>query len=168
MPRYLYLLRHAHTAEKHPGQNDLERTLSSTGVKQALLIGRYLHQQQTPLDSILCSTADRAHATAGLIADALKVDTDKVIPQEELYEASTRTFFAFVAGLEDDQHHVMCVGHNPTISYLAEFLTGSEIGDMVPAGLAVIRFNLLSWRDISQGNGSLENYLTPEMVDTFQ
>jgi phosphohistidine phosphatase len=168
MPRYLYLLRHAHTAEKHPGQNDLERDLTSTGVKEALIIGRYLYQQQTHFDTILCSTANRTKTTAGLIADALKVDTDKVSPREELYEASPRTFLQFVSELEDDQHHVMCVGHNPAISYLAEFLTGAEVGDMVPAGLAVIRFNLISWREVSQANGSLEHYITPEMVDTFQ
>lgn len=165
MSRYLYLLRHAQSADKQPGEHDIDRELTPTGVKQALVIGTYLHRQQLPFDTIICSVAERARATAGLIADALKTDLDKINPQEELYEASTRTFFQFVSQIEDHLQHVICVGHNPVISYLTEYLTGAEVGDMVPAGLAIIRFNIPSWKEISQGNGELENYITPEMID---
>ncbi|HEY9046359.1 MAG TPA: histidine phosphatase family protein [Ohtaekwangia sp.] len=164
MPRYLYLLRHAQSAEKQINQNDIDRNLTTTGVKEALMIGSYLYKQQIVLDVIMTSTAERARTTAGLVADALKIDLDKVVLQEDLYEASTRTFFQFVTQLEDHQQHIMCVAHNPVISYLAEYLTGAEVGDMTPAGLAIIKFNIHSWKEVSQGNGELENYVTPEML----
>jgi phosphohistidine phosphatase len=102
--------------------------------------------------------------TSSLIADALRTDPDKVVLQEDLYEASTRTFFQFITQLEDHQQHIMCVAHNPVISYLAEYLSGAEVGDMVPAGMAIIKFNIQSWKEVSQGNGELENYVTPEML----
>jgi phosphohistidine phosphatase len=35
---------------------------------------------------------------------------------------------------------------------------------MVPAGLAMIRFNIQSWREVSEGNGELEGYITPQML----
>ncbi|HEY9005563.1 SixA phosphatase family protein [Ohtaekwangia sp.] len=164
MPRYLYLLRHAQSAEKQINQNDIDRELTTVGVKEALMIGGYLHRQQIIFDAILTSTAERAKATAGLVADALKIHPDKVTLQEELYEASTRTFFQFVTQLEDHQQHVLCVAHNPVISYLAEYLTGAEVGDMATAGLSIIKFNIHSWKEVSQGNGELENYVTPEML----
>jgi phosphohistidine phosphatase len=112
----------------------------------------------------MTSTAERARMTASMIADALKTDTEKIILQEDLYEASTRTFFQFLTQLEDHLHNVMCVAHNPVVTYLAEYLTGAEVGDMVPGGLAIIKFNIQSWKEVSQGNGELENYITPEML----
>lgn len=164
MPRYLYLVRHAQSAEKQVNQNDFGRELTSTGVKQALLVGNYLLQQHIMPDVIMTSTAERARMTARMIADALKTDIEKINLQEDLYEASTRTFFQFITQLEDDLHHVMCVAHNPVVTYLAEYLTGAEVGDMVPAGMAMIKFNIQSWKEVSQGNGELENYITPEML----
>jgi len=164
MRRYLYLVRHAQSAEKHIGQNDSERELTPTGVKEALLIGSYLLKQKISLDSIMTSTAERARATAGLIGDALKTDLEKIILQEELYEASPRTLLQFITTLEDTHHHVLCVAHNPAISYLAEYISKAEIGDMVPAGMAIIQFDLHGWSEVGQGNGELVQYVYPEML----
>jgi len=166
MIRYLYLLRHAQSADKQMGQQDLTRELTPQGVKQSLLIGTYLFKQNTSLNCILTSVAERAKVTAGLVCDALKFDQDKIILHEELYEASTRTFFQFITQLEDHYQHVMCVAHNPAISYLAEYLTTAEIGDMAPAGLVIIKFDLKSWKDVSQGNGELIQYITPAMLES--
>jgi phosphohistidine phosphatase len=164
MPRYLYLLRHAESAEKQLHENDKDRALSSRGIKEALMMGAYLFKQNTPLNIIMSSTAARALTTANLVADALRIDSDKISPQEDLYEASPRTFLQFVSQLENDYQHVMCVAHNPTISYLAELFTKSEIGDMVPGGLSIISFDIQKWADVSQGNGELVRYVFPEML----
>jgi phosphohistidine phosphatase len=164
MSRHLYLLRHAESKEKQLHENDKDRALSSRGIKEALMIGTYLFKQNTDLDIIMSSTASRALTTANLVADALKIDSDKISPQEDLYDASPRTFLHFVSQLDDDNKNVMCVGHNPTISYLAEHFTKSEIGDMVPGGLSIITFNIKSWKEVSEGNGELERYVFPEML----
>ncbi|HEY3403714.1 MAG TPA: histidine phosphatase family protein [Ohtaekwangia sp.] len=166
MIRYLYLLRHAQSADKQMGQQDITRELTPVGVKEALVIGTYLFKQNTSLNCILTSVAERAKVTAGLIGDTLKFDPDKIITHEELYDASTRTFFQFITQLEDHYQHVMCVAHNPAISYLAEYLTRAEVGDMTPAGLAIIKFDLKSWKDVNQGSGELIQYITPAMLDS--
>jgi len=165
MPRFLYLLRHSQSADKQMGQRDLERELTPDGVKQSLMMGTWLFRQNIFPDIILSSTAERAKATAGLVADTLKLDIDKIQLQEDLYDASTRTFFQFVTQLEDQFQHILCVAHNPVISYVAEYLTKAEIGDMPPAGLAVIKFNIQSWKDVGEGNGELMNYVNPQMLD---
>ena len=164
MPRYLYLLRHAESASKQLHENDKDRELSSRGIKEALMIGTYLFKQNTPLNIIMSSTAARALTTANLVADALKIDTEKISAQEELYDASPRTFLQFVSQLDDDYQHVMCVAHNPTISYLAELFTKSEIGEMAPGGLCIISFDIKSWKEVSQGNGELVQYIFPDML----
>ena len=165
MPRFLYLLRHSQSADKQMGQRDLERELTPEGVKQSLVMGTWLFRQNIFPDIILSSTAERAKATAGLVADTLKLDLDKIQLQEDLYDASTRTFFQFLMQLEDQFQHILCVAHNPAISYVAEYLTKAEIGDMPPAGLTVIKFNINSWKEVGEGNGELMNYVHPQMLD---
>lgn len=165
MPRFLYLLRHAQSTDKQLNERDHERELTPTGIRQALTLGTYLQKQSTIVDVIMCSTAERTKATANLVADVLKLNSEKILLQEELYEASTRTFFNFVTQLADDYDHVMCVAHNPGITYLAEYFTRAEIGDMAMAGLAIIQFDVTSWKEVSQGNGELVAYVHPEMIN---
>lgn len=134
-------------------------------MRQALTLGTYLQKQSTIVDVIMCSTAERTKATANLVADVLKLNSEKILLQEDLYEASTRTFFNFVTQLADDYDHVMCVAHNPGITYLAEYFTRAEIGDMAMAGLAIIQFDVPSWKEVSQGNGELVAYVHPGMMN---
>jgi len=164
MHRTLYLLRHAQSADKQVSQQDRDRELTPEGMKQALRIGGFFLRQKLPLDCIMTSYAVRANTTAGYVADVIKYDPEKILVEEELYEASVRTFFQFVTNLDDSYRHILCVGHNPTISYLAEFLTRAEIGDMVPAGLCMIQFNLDTWKEVSQGNGTLIQYVHPDAL----
>lgn len=165
MPRFLYLVRHAQSADKQLNERDRTRELTPTGVRQALTLGTYLQKQSTIVDIIMCSTAERTKATANLVADVLKLNPEKILLQEELYEASTRTFFNFVTQLADDYDRVMCVAHNPTITYLAEYFTRAEIGDMAMAGLAIIQFDVPSWKEVSQANGELVAYVHPEIMN---
>lgn len=164
MPKNLYLLRHAQSADKHVAEVDKERELTPQGSRESLLIGSYLSKQKLSLDAIYTSTANRAKSSAGLIADAIKIDTDKIILNEELFQASPRTFLDLINQFDDGLNHVMCVGHNPTITYVAEYITKAEIGDIVPGGMAIIRFNFNSWSEVSGGNGELVNYIYPAML----
>jgi phosphohistidine phosphatase len=159
MPRYLYLLRHAQSAERQPGQTDFDRELTTKGIKQSVQVARYFLDQKTFPEIIHSSLAQRAKFTTDLITDALKYDPERIFFHEDLYEASTRTFFQFITSIDDNFHHVLCVGHNPAISYLAEYLTKAEISEMVPAGMSIIQFNIDSWKEVSEGNGLLIKYV---------
>lgn len=164
MPRYLYLLRHGQSAEKQIGQLDKDRELTTAGIKQSMRIAAYLRQEKTFLDLVISSSSARTRETTTLISDALRIDSEIIVFDDELYEASTRTLLQTVAQLEDNHHHVLFVGHNPAISYLAEYLTKAEIGDMVPAGMAIIQFDSPSWAEASQGVGQLVQYVEPEKI----
>lgn len=164
MTRTLYLLRHAQSAEKQIGQTDKQRELTNTGVKDIMLIGAYMQKHNLPIDIIFSSTAYRTKTTAEYLLDALKFDQSKIIETEEMYEASTRTFLEIIGKFNDSHNHIMCVGHNPGISYIAEYLTKAEIGDMYTASLVVIKFKINSWSEAKQGTGELENYIYPEML----
>ncbi len=164
MAKFLFLYRHAEAAPGHSSDGDRDRELTSKGISHANQMGSYLIASNFSVDHIFTSTALRAHQTAAITAEAMKMDTSAIALEEDLYNATTRTFFEFIGKLDSSRNKVMCVGHNPTITYLAEYLTRESIGDIVPAGIVIIKFELASWNEVSQGNGQLVKYITPESI----
>jgi phosphohistidine phosphatase len=164
MTKHLYLVRHAEAVEKKSYQADKDRELTPSGVEQSIQIGAYFLRENIPIDMIFCSTAERARQTATFSSDTLKFDVSKILYEDELYDASVRTFFQFINKMDNSNQHVMCIGHNPTLSYLAEYLTKAEIGDIRPAGIVGMRFNILSWSEISEGIAELVYHVHPDMI----
>lgn len=167
MPKHLYLLRHAEAAPKEAQQGDKARELNQTGIKDSLHLGAWFLSQNIRFDLLASSTALRAEQTAGLIAESMKLDNALITAEDVLYEASVRQFLDYVNNIDDTCQHVLISGHNPSVSYLAEYLTKSDIGDMVPAGVAIIKFPFGSWKEVSENTGELVHYLTPEDVARF-
>jgi phosphohistidine phosphatase len=161
MHKQLYLIRHAQAVEKNSNQTDKDRELTQTGIQEAIQIGTMLSDQNFLPEIIYASSAERTIQTAMIVANTLKFDRENVHYDDALYEASTRTFFQFIAALDDNLHKVCCVGHNPVISYLAEYLSKAEIGDMATGSCAVIKFDFSRWMEVSQRAGELVTYLRP-------
>jgi len=165
MTKTLFLLRHARAIEKQAGQQDIDRELSSIGLQNSTRMGMYLNDQPNGFDIILSSPANRATTTAMLLAEQMKYDTHKVHVNPEIYEASVRTLLRVVNQLKNEWNTVLIVGHNPSITYLAEYLTKSEIGDMTTCGLASIGFHVDQWEEVSEGTGDLLFYQHPDLLN---
>lgn len=161
MEKQLYLIRHAQAVNKKSHQIDKDRELTQQGVQESIQIGSTLAASSLVPEVIFASAAERTIQTALIIANALKFDKRKLFYEEALYEATTRTFFEFVTGLDNKYSHVLCIGHNPAISYLAEYLSKGEIGEMQTGSCAIIKFDNSGWNEVSQGSGKLVSYLAP-------
>lgn len=168
MAKLLYLLRHGDSAAKQLGGSDKERQLTANGMKESMQIGSFLQKNAVGLDQIVSSTAERAKNTTQIVSDAMRSNADKIFFQDELYDASFRTFFDLIINIEDHFNHVMFVGHNPTITYVAEYLTGESIGDLSTCGLVIVQFNVNSWKEVSKGSGKLLNHVYPAMLMTYE
>lgn len=167
MTKHLYLVRHAEAAAKESRQEDKARELTQTGVKQALTIGAWLRENNFSFDLIVASSAARAEQTASLIAEGMKLEHPRIKPEDVLYEASVRQLLDYTNNIEDGYHNVLCVAHNPAISYFAEYLTKADIGDMTAGSLAIIRLELNSWKLVSENTATLERCVTPDSVARF-
>lgn len=167
MPKTLYLLRHAEAAAKESRQDDKSRDLTQTGVKDSLHTGAWFQQNNTHWDLIVSSSALRAEQTANLLAEGMKLEHPRILLEDVLYEASVRQFLEYVNNIEEAYHHVLIVGHNPAISYLAEYLTKADIGDMSPCSAVIIKFDFNSWKQVSENTGAMERYVTPADVARF-
>jgi phosphohistidine phosphatase len=96
--------------------------------------------------------------TIELIAGELKISL--LYENDELYEASVRTFLNCINEISEEFENVLIVGHNPTITYVADFLSSTPIATMSPGSLIVLQFDNIEWNEISQNTADyLQNYL---------
>lgn len=163
--RQLYLLRHAQTLEKRQDEKDVDRMLTPIGFQNANRMGMNLKNKQVQPDIIICSAAMRTQQTAESIAEHVSYDSNKVHVNSEVYDASIRTLLSVVNNLKDEWRTVVLIGHNPSISYLAEYITGEAVGNMSTCGLVNIQFKLDHWQEVSEGNGNFQFYEYPALLN---
>ena len=130
MVKQLLIVRHAEARESQAEQRDFDRNLTPRGYQDAVRVGDFLKQQSWQPDLIICSSAVRAKATAQMIAEQLRYSQQRIQAIQDLYDGSLRTFLAVINKQDENVERIMAVGHNPTVSYLLEYLTGDEVGNV--------------------------------------
>ncbi|MFP4091737.1 MAG: SixA phosphatase family protein [Cyclobacteriaceae bacterium] len=164
MVKSLLLIRHAESAQAQAGTKDIERSLTAKGFSDASRVGRYLAENEQLPDAVLSSTAQRAKYTCELICEQFKFSLDKIDYREEMYNASVRNLLQIINELEESCRLAVLIGHNPAISYLAEYLSGEEIGNMEPCAVVKLQFESGQWQMAGQQTASLVYHLSPEQI----
>jgi len=165
MSRTLYLVRHADALSASTDQKDFDRTLTNNGYMYSTKMGHFLFEQEVRPNKFVSSDAQRARQTASNMAEQIKYDTNKIVWEPELYEASVRTFLEVINKLQVEWKVVVMIGHNPTISYLTEYITGADIGDMAACSVVEVDFKLDSWNEAGEGNGDFIRYIDPNKIE---
>lgn len=158
-------MRHAQANDKQPGETDRQRMLDRTGLQNATKMGLHFKEQDLRFDQIITSPAERAYMTALLISEQLKLEATKIHQNEVIYEASVRTLLQTVNQLKDQWDSVLLIGHNPTVTYLTEYLSKAEIGNIATCGVVQLTFDSPHWEEVSEGTGQLVTYDYPEKLN---
>jgi phosphohistidine phosphatase len=151
--KHLILIRHAETAEKVTGQTDKGRELTTGGMRQAATAGVFLREQSVPIDIIMSSPASRAATTAQLIAEQLGA-VDLISIEDELYQVSVGALFEMLRKADEHQN-IAIVGHNPTISYFAEFIADTDVEALTPGTTVILKVPIANWKDLTKGCATL-------------
>lgn len=160
MVKKLYLVRHAEASNSTA--SDFQRPLTAVGERVARHLGKWIDQQEFAIDQIISSTALRAKSTAELIDESLRKENIK--HEEELYEASVRTFLRVVNAIASENQQVLMVAHNPTITYLVEYLTGSAIVGMEPGSMCILTFSDVEWSEVGEKTLRMDRYISPTEI----
>jgi phosphohistidine phosphatase len=145
----LYLVRHAKSSWSHPGLTDFNRPLIDTGIKRSRKIIRYLNEKNVSVDLIITSPAVRTLETAKLIASGIDYPIENINQEHVLYEAGLDDFLNVIYDAPDEINSLMVVGHNFTITHVANFFLGPEIEMLPTSGLVAISFDTEHWKEIS-------------------
>ncbi len=160
----LYLLRHAKSDWSVSGQKDIDRELNNRGGNDAPRIGRKLYDLGVNPDMIICSPARRTKMTAMYVCEQLHYDMDRIVYNEDIYEASTRTLLHAINGFDRAWSSVMMIGHNPGFTYLAEYLSKRELGNIPTSGVVNLEFEADGWEELSGGAATVKWFIYPKML----
>jgi len=164
MVRNLILVRHAKSDWSVPGLKDFDRELNARGSNDAPRMGRKLYEMDVRPDLIISSPAMRAKQTAEFIAEQIRHDFDKILFNPDVYEASVRSLLSIINDIPDEHQKVMIIGHNPTFTYIAEYLTKKPFDNIPTCGMVDIEFSFSSWKEVSGDTGNLKWFIYPKSV----
>jgi phosphohistidine phosphatase len=143
---------------------DHDRRLTSEGIIAAARMGRYLRSKAVIPDVIVSSTAPRAADTARVLAEQLGHDPAQIRLEGTLFDGGPKAYMAVVNALPSGVQSVMLVGHNPDVSYLAEFLTHQSLGSMSKGAVVALTFGDLDWAGVSGRTGSVAFQIAPKQL----
>jgi phosphohistidine phosphatase len=160
----VYLLRHAKAENQDLKKNDHERRLIDKGIRHAEKMANLVESFRFPPEAIFTSSAARAHETAKIFADALKL-SDKVSVEDTFYSASQQIYLQRIQKMPDELSSVMIVGHNPVLEDLLVTLTSrSPFHTKMPTcALAAVHFHVSLWSEIRPATGIFRVLLYPKL-----
>jgi phosphohistidine phosphatase len=161
--KQLTLIRHATAAPAFAGQQDWDRELEASGVRDAHKMGKRLRAAKAKPDVFLSSPAVRTLMTAQLIAIEVGVAPAIIQKRERLYLAPPKDLLALARELGGTAQHLWMVGHNPGISEFADQLSGErDIDNMPTCAVVQMDFDIDDWSDLAWGLGTNVRFDYPQ------
>ena len=123
---FIYILRHGIAVQRGTaGYPNDDRPLTDDGKEKMRKGARGIAAIIGSVDVIMTSPLIRAHDTAKIAADALGADHKIEVCKELLPGSSAKKLMLYLAKYKN-LDHVMIVGHEPDLGFLASALLGSE------------------------------------------
>ena len=160
--KQLILVRHAKSDSSVSGINDIERPLSDRGYKDAQLVSNSLIKENIVIDEIISSPAVRAYSTALIFAATQNIDPSKIVVAKELYEAKPEDYMNLIAGFDESLNSIAIFAHNPAISNMVSFLTGTMPNDLPTCSVSILQAEGLLWINVGARKFKLQKQIFPD------
>lgn len=159
----LVVMRHAMAEQSAP--TDAERALTPRGVRDAGAAGAWLAESAVRADHALVSAALRTRQTWEAVSGAAGWGVEASY-DEGLHTAGPETTLDVVRAVPPGTSTLVVVGHNPTISLLAQLLDGGEgdpeAADQILLGFPTAAVAVLTvraaWADLGPGSASVTGF----------
>ena len=165
------LLRHASAEiDGFNQEHDREKPLDDIGKTDCINLSNWLKKSYLDFDLVITSDATRALQTSSLVFEPLNVLIKR---NPSFYLCNYEEIFQSVRGLDNDIRNVVIVGHEPSMSETMRELVGATRPDLnnfltipyMPCTMSFIHFNKEYWKEIKQGDGLLEAYMSPKILN---
>lgn len=164
MKKTIYLVRHAKAEDQALMFKDFDRELLSSGIMDSARMGKFMASQEIKVGLIVSSTASRAYQTAKVIAEQLSYDVENIVGERKLYDGGPKSYLSVINACSEEFDTLMLVGHNPDITYFAEYLTHGNIVSMEKGAVVEIAFKDFKWEEISGKTGEMISYNSPKKL----
>jgi phosphohistidine phosphatase len=162
--RRLYLIRHAKSSWADPSLDDFDRPLNKRGKVNGPVMAERLAAKDIHPDCIVSSPARRARETALFMARGTGFRKQDICYDEKLYLGSLSYHLTLLEELFEKASVLFLVGHNHTITELAEYLTGEYLGNVPTCGVVGIEYPLKDGFTPEPGRGRLFFFDFPKNI----
>jgi phosphohistidine phosphatase len=115
---------------------------------------------------LLVSPAERAWATAEIIASTCELDSKQVQCARELYLATPETVWRLLRRRDSAIRHIMICGHNPGLSQVASLLGPERQTREIPtAGIVTAVWFNADWETLQPESASSCDLDDPESME---
>ena len=164
--RRLTLLRHGKAQSIDSCAEDFERALARRGSIEAQEMASRLVKRDLIPDIILVSPAERAWATAEIIATTCELDAKQVQCARELYLATPERTWQLLSHRAASLTHIMICGHNPGLSAIASrFGPKPQRRELSTAGIATAVWHHADWATLQPESADSCEVDDPEDMD---
>ena len=146
----VYIVRHGKAVPASANIADADRMLTDTGVARTFRVALFMAESKPVIDQIIASPAERAFATALIIADKLGVPANKVVASDKLFTGDESDTFDLLHELDDSVSNVMIVGHNPTITMVANHFANPKLESLPTTGVVSVHLDTEKWVDLKK------------------
>jgi phosphohistidine phosphatase len=151
----LIFWRHAEAFDALEGQDDLSRTLTPKGEKQAVRMSQWLDRQLPDGIRVMSSPAVRCEQTVKALGRKVKYKSE-LLPNASLDD------LLITAGWPDSKMSVLIVGHQPVLGRAVAYLLG------LPDGECSVRKGAVWWLRSRVRDGDTQTIVvsvqTPELL----
>ena len=149
--KYLLLVRHAESSLNYTNIKDFDRLLNESGILESKLMGQELVERKFTPDYIMSSGASRALETAKILSNKINYDLNEIEINNNIYHGSYENVLEIIKNLSDKYEKLMIVGHNPTMHFLSQILTGEKNEGFSTCSMCYIKFDIENWILIDSG-----------------
>lgn len=161
--RLLTLVRHAEAGAEHGSRiRDCDRLLTERGRADAKRLGARLAAMEFEPDSVWASDAQRALATATILAKSLALGPAVLDVRPSLYLAHSSVLCDRVREASDGVRHLAIVGHNPGLSEVWDWLCDKNGFGLPTCGVARLELEIGHWHELERGCAQLIDFQCPE------
>ncbi|HRA98902.1 MAG TPA: histidine phosphatase family protein [Ignavibacteria bacterium] len=156
-------MRHAKSSWKFPELDDHDRPLNKRGKRDAPLMADILKEKKIIPDLILSSTAVRALKYAEILADKLDYGKKNIKASRDYYFADLNEIIKIIRSVSNNYNNVFFIGHNPEITYLANFLSGKDVNNIPTSGVFGLKYDINDWSELDENNGKFNLFYYPKL-----
>lgn len=150
----LYLIRHAKSSWSDADLSDFDRPLNKRGHSDAPIMAQRLVEKNLTFDLIVSSPANRAKTTATYFAAGLNLKESQLTFNPSIYEAGEGAIVSIIQTISDKVNSLALFGHNPTFTWFANRLCGTNILNVPTCGIVAININTEEWKHFFEAEAS--------------
>ena len=147
--------------------SDFERGLKKQGIRDIETMGSYLALREIMPDHILSSAALRAQMTADSIAKKINY-SNNIQYMDELYLTRPEMIINVLSLQEEQYNSIFLIGHNPTLTELANMLQNENITKLPTLSILAITLDIDSWEEIKEScHGKINFFIFPKQFKYY-